>query len=111
MTCQLSYEALQGLMVLFAGVMARSMDDIIMYDELFSDCPRPGTASIQKLTGLRLGFPHQLWQDLDDDVSPLLTPTLAGFASPVISIMLEQGFEKILKGHIVPMQSHGSTWL
>lgn len=98
-------------MVFFAGVMARSMDDIIMYDELFSDCPRPGTESIQKLNGLRLGFPHQLWQDLDADVSPLVTPTLAVFASPIIPIMLEQGLRKILKGYIVPMQSHGSTWL
>ena len=52
-----------------AGVMARSMDDIIMYDELFGDCPRPAEGSVQGLKGVRLGFPHQLWDDLDGDVS------------------------------------------
>ncbi len=50
------------------GVMARSMNDIILYDELFSDCERPAKAEISSLEGLRLGYPTQLWEGLDNDV-------------------------------------------
>lgn len=94
MPCKPFCQGSHGLMVFCAGVMARSMNDIIMYDELFSDCPRPDSGSVQKLKGLRLGYPHQLWQDLDDDVSSLLGPALAEFALPqFVSMVLQTHIE------------------
>ena len=49
--------------------MARTVEDVIMFDNIFSDC-RGSRKEIQ-LNGSRLGFPVNYWEDLDNKVKPV----------------------------------------
>jgi len=68
-------------------VIARSAKDVILFDEIFSDCDisKPEI----KLKGMRIGYPTNLWKGLDAKVgstshtcqiriSPLFTAVSAG---------------------------------
>ena len=50
-----------------AGVIARTVRDVILFDSIFSDChyPRPD----MELKGYRLGYPVNYWKGLDTRVS------------------------------------------
>lgn len=50
-----------------AGVIARTVKDVILFDSIFSDChyPRPD----MELKGYRLGYPVNYWKGLDTRVS------------------------------------------
>lgn len=52
-----------------AGVMARTVKDVILFDSIFSDChfPRPDLV----LKGTRLGYPVNYWKGLDTRVRAL----------------------------------------
>ncbi len=49
-----------------AGVIARTVKDVILFDSIFSDChyPRPDLM----LKGTRLGYPVNYWKGLDTRV-------------------------------------------
>ena len=57
---------MSGRWVLGAGVNARSMADVKLFNRLFSDCGaayRPLAAQ-----GLRVGYPRNFWEDLGWEV-------------------------------------------
>ena len=57
----------QPLMMSYtAGVIARTVEDVILFDDIFSEC-RGSRQEIQ-LNGTRLGYPVNYWQDLDTKV-------------------------------------------
>lgn len=54
--------------MLFSGVMARTVEDVIMFDDIFSECK--GSREQIQLKGSRLGYPVNYWEDLDAKVKP-----------------------------------------
>ena len=51
-----------------AGVMARSVADIALFNSIFSDCNT--TAVNVSLAGYRIGYPTNWWADLGTEVRP-----------------------------------------
>ena len=51
---------------MYAGVMARTVEDVIMFDDIFSECK--GSRQEIQLNGSRLGYPVNYWEDLDTKV-------------------------------------------
>ena len=51
------------------GTMARSVADIIMFDDIYSDCLPEKRPPVPDVKGLRIGMPRQWWTDLDPEAS------------------------------------------
>ncbi len=50
-----------------AGVNARSVADVKLFNDIFSDCPK--AYQEVKVGGLRVGYPKNFWEDLGEEVS------------------------------------------
>ena len=50
-----------------AGVIARTVSDVALFNSLFSDC-QDAYPDVE-LQGLRMGYPTNFWADLGDEVS------------------------------------------
>lgn len=57
--------------------MARSVEDVIMFDDIFSECNANSSRQEIQLNGTRLGYPINYWEDLDPKVCflPLWCPS------------------------------------
>ena len=53
------------------GTMSRSVEDIILFDDIFSDCLPKARPAVPSMQGLRLGLPRQWWEGLDPQVRVL----------------------------------------
>ncbi len=56
-----------------AGVNSRSVSDVKLFNNIFSDCDKSYKAV--KVDGLRIGYPKNFWEDIGEEVS-LLTSFL-----------------------------------
>ncbi len=50
-----------------AGVIARTVSDVMLFNSLFSDC-NDAYPEVE-LKGMRIGYPKNFWADLGDEVS------------------------------------------
>jgi hypothetical protein len=50
-----------------AGVIARTVSDVMLFNSLFSDCSEAYPEV--ELKGMRIGYPTNFWADLGDEVS------------------------------------------
>ena len=55
------------MILLAAGVIARTVSDVALFNSLFSDCQE--AYPDVELKGLRMGYPTNFWADLGDEVS------------------------------------------
>lgn len=53
-------------LVRMVGVNARSVADVKMFNDIFSDCAEDYKEV--KLEGLRMGYPKNFWEDLGEEV-------------------------------------------
>lgn len=49
-----------------AGVVARTVSDVMLFNSIFSDCSE--AMPELELKGLRVGYPTNFWADLGDEV-------------------------------------------
>ena len=52
-----------------AGIMARTVADVSLFDAIFNDCPSTRPADQIVVAGLRMGVPKQWWEGLGKEVS------------------------------------------
>ena len=50
------------------GVITRSVADVKLFDDIFSDCPSPRTFGKVDVKGLRIGIPTPWWKDIGKEV-------------------------------------------
>ena len=79
----------------FAGVMARSVEDVILFDGIFSDCQPKQAVPPVELKGLRIGLPTNWWTDLGNEARCLtiigaFDDSFVGFPGIAIMKFLQQ---------------------
>lgn len=68
-----------------AGVIARTVSDVMLFNSLFSDCSE---AYLEvELKGMRIGYPTNFWADLGDEVSAPPSRHLSVFATCCMSVL------------------------
>lgn len=67
-----------------AGVIARTLSDVMLFNSLFSDCSE-AYPEVQ-LKGMRIGYPKNFWADLGDEVSAPPSQRLLTFATCCMSV-------------------------
>ena len=50
------------------GVNARSMADVMLFNDIFSECSKTKAYSSVVPKGLRVGYPRNFWNDTGEEV-------------------------------------------
>ncbi|KAK9790121.1 hypothetical protein WJX73_005501 [Symbiochloris irregularis] len=70
------------------GVMARTIEDIMLFDSIFNDCPASERAKQGvKLKGLRMGYPREWWQGNGKEAQPAFNAALAALKKQGIKLV------------------------
>jgi mandelamide amidase len=85
-----------------AGVMARSVADVTLLYSVLSSCPAPQLLPAPTLAGVRVGVPSYFWDDIGDEVAPVLRAALDAMerAGAVLvpvdaALMMQQFFDEV----------------
>ncbi|GAB4821099.1 hypothetical protein N2152v2_008145 [Parachlorella kessleri] len=79
------------------GALARTVDDVIMFTKVFSDCNE--TFPQLDLAGLRLGYPTDFWKGLESEAAPVYEAALSALeaaGATLVEFELTPFFEQTL---------------
>ena len=71
--CPLGEQPRRGSCVRYTGVNARSVADVKLFNDIFSECGKEYSSSLMA-EGLRIGYPKNFWEDIGQEAG-LLFPT------------------------------------